>query len=63
MVVHAFNPNTQEAEAGRSLSLTPAWSTEQVTGQPGLHRKTLSQKQTNKQKTNERQRVDVYFLT
>ena len=37
-----------EAEAGRSLSLMPAWSTEQVPGQPGLHREILSQK-TNKQ--------------
>jgi hypothetical protein len=32
----------EEAEAGRSLSLTLAWSTEQVLGQPGLHRETLS---------------------
>ena len=38
-------------EAGEFLSLRPAWSTEWVTGQPGLHRETLSQKnkQTNKQ--------------
>jgi hypothetical protein len=28
MRVHAFNSITQEAEAGRSLSLRPAWSTE-----------------------------------
>jgi hypothetical protein len=27
MVVHAFNPSTQEAEAGGFLSLRPAWST------------------------------------
>jgi hypothetical protein len=27
MVAHAFNPSIQEAEAGRSLSLKPAWST------------------------------------
>jgi hypothetical protein len=27
MVVHAFNPSTWEAEAGRFLSLRPAWST------------------------------------
>jgi hypothetical protein len=28
MVVHTFNPNTWEAEAGRFLSSRPAWSTE-----------------------------------
>jgi hypothetical protein len=27
MVVHTFNPSTQEAELGRFLSLRPAWST------------------------------------
>jgi hypothetical protein len=26
-VAHAFNPSTWEAEAGRFLSLRPAWST------------------------------------
>ena len=33
MVAHAFNPSTWEAEADGSLSLRPAWSTEQVPGQ------------------------------
>jgi hypothetical protein len=42
MVVHAFNPSTWEAEAGRSLSLRPAWSTKWVPGQPELYRETLS---------------------
>jgi major histocompatibility complex class I len=28
VVSHAFNPSTWEAEAGRFLSLRPAWSTE-----------------------------------
>jgi hypothetical protein len=28
VVAHAFNPSTWEAEAGRFLSLKPAWSTE-----------------------------------
>jgi hypothetical protein len=41
VVVHAFNPRTQEAEAGGFLSSRPAWSTEQVPGQPKLHRETL----------------------
>jgi hypothetical protein len=27
VMVHAFNPSTREAEAGRFLSLRPAWST------------------------------------
>ena len=40
VVVHPFNPSTQEAEAGRSLSLRPAWSTEGLPVQPGLHRYT-----------------------
>jgi hypothetical protein len=34
VVAHAFNPSTQEAEAGASLNLRPAWSTEWVPGQP-----------------------------
>jgi hypothetical protein len=42
--VHTFNPSPQEAEAGRSLSLRPACSTEQVPEQPGLHRETPSKK-------------------
>jgi hypothetical protein len=28
LVVHAFDPSTWEAEAGRFLSSRPAWSTE-----------------------------------
>jgi hypothetical protein len=28
VLAHAFNPSTWEAEAGRFLSLRPAWSTE-----------------------------------
>jgi ABC-type phosphate/phosphonate transport system substrate-binding protein len=49
VVVHAFNPSTWEAEAGRALSLRPVWTTELVPGQPGLHRKTLPQKTKMKQ--------------
>ena len=51
MSVHAFNPNTQEAETGlNSVSLKPAWSTEQLPGQPELHGETLSQKTQERQK-------------
>ena len=52
MVAHAFNPSTWEAEAGGSLSLRPAWSTELVPDQPGLSMQRdcfLKQKQTNEQ--------------
>jgi hypothetical protein len=31
---YAFNPSTQEAEAGQSLSSRPARSTDLVSGQP-----------------------------
>jgi hypothetical protein len=52
VVAHTFNPSTWEAEAGGFLSSRPAWSTEWVPEQPGLHRETLSQKnqKPNKQK-------------
>jgi hypothetical protein len=50
VVVHAFNPSTQEAEAGRFLSLRPAWSTKWVPGQHGLYRETLSRKTKKKKK-------------
>ena len=38
------------AEVGWSLSSKPVWSTEQVPGQPGLYRETLSPKNKNKTK-------------
>jgi hypothetical protein len=41
VVVHTFDLSSQEVEAGRYLSSRPAWSTERVPGQPGLHRETL----------------------
>lgn len=39
----AHSLSTWKAEAGRSLSLRPAQSTEGVTGQPGMHGETPSQ--------------------
>ena len=44
-MAHTFNPSTQEAEAGGSLSLRSTWSKERVPGQPRIHRETLSQEQ------------------
>jgi hypothetical protein len=42
-VAHAtFNPRTQEAATGRSLSSKSAWSKEQVPGQLEMYRETLS---------------------
>ena len=45
VVARAFTPSTWEAgagaEAGGSLSLRSAWSTEQVPGQSGLHRNSV----------------------
>ena len=54
---HTFNLSTQEAESGRSLSSKPAWSTEQVLGQPGLHRQILSgRKKKGKEREQERKK-------
>ena len=39
----------------QSLSSRPAWSTEKVPGQPGLHSETLSQKEKNKTKQKQKQ--------
>jgi hypothetical protein len=47
-----FNPSTQEAEAGGSLSLRPVWSINLVPGQPGLYRETVSQKENKRKKDN-----------
>jgi hypothetical protein len=57
MVANAFNLSTWEAEAGRSLSSRPAWSTEQVPGQPGLHKETMHQKTKTKTKTKLKQNI------
>lgn len=41
VVAHAFK---WEAEPGRSLSTRPAWSMQQVPGQPGMWRSTILKK-------------------
>lgn len=44
MVAHIFNSRTVEAEARGSTSSRLGWSIEQVSGQLGMQRETLSQK-------------------
>jgi hypothetical protein len=56
VVVHAFDPSTWVAEAGGFLSSRPAWSTELVPGQPGLHRETLSRKTKRNEKKKKNQK-------
>jgi hypothetical protein len=56
MVVHTFNPSTQEAEAGRFLSSRPAWPTKWVPGQPGLYRETLYRKTKNQKQPQQQQK-------
>ena len=57
MVAHTFNASTQEAEAGGFLSLRPACSTELVSGQPELYRKTLSRKKNKERKKETKKRI------
>jgi hypothetical protein len=59
-VAHAFNPSTGEAETGRFLSSRPAWSTERVPGQPGLHRETLSRIKKKQNKTKKKPKKKVF---
>jgi hypothetical protein len=54
VVAHTFNPSTWEAEAGRFLSLRPAWSTEFQDSQGSTEKPCLDpppQKKPKKQKT------------
>jgi hypothetical protein len=62
MVVHAFNPSTQEAEAGGFLSSRTAWSTKWVLGQPGLYRETLSRKTKRKKKKKKERKKMLVML-
>lgn len=52
MGVHHSNPNTWEAQAGRSeLEAGLIYRVNSRTGQTGLHRETLSQNQEKKKKS------------
>jgi hypothetical protein len=57
-MVHAFYPSTQEAEVGESVG--PAC--EQIPGQPGLHRQTLSWK-TKRKKEKKTQKTPHQMLS
>jgi hypothetical protein len=61
VVVHTSNPSTWEAEAGRFLSLRPAWSIEWVPGQPGLHRETLSWGNNNNNNNNNNNKTVIWL--
>jgi hypothetical protein len=65
VVAHAFNLSAWEAESGRFLSSGPAWSTEWIPGQSGLHKETLSWKKKKKIKINkifQRYKTQMFFL-
>jgi hypothetical protein len=42
VMVHIFNPSTQEAEGGRSLISRLAWSADRVPRQPRLQKRWMS---------------------
>ena len=51
MVVNTFNPRTQEAKGGGSLTLTPDWSTEsQFQGSQNYTKKSCLKKTKRKKK-------------
>jgi hypothetical protein len=59
-------PGTQEAEAGKSLCLRPAWSTKRVPGQPRLlHTETIwnNQERKNRVELYSDQRVSIACLS
>jgi hypothetical protein len=62
VVAHAFNPSTQEAEAGRFLSSRPAWSTKlsSRTARATQRNPVSKNKQTNKQKKKKKKKKRVW---
>ena len=62
-VVYTFNPSTHEAEAGGYLWIQgQIWFTEQVPGQPGLHRETLSQEEEKRKDWRDYDNIRKYSL-
>jgi hypothetical protein len=59
MMAHAFNPSTWVAEGGGFLSSRLAWFSEQVSGQPELHRETLSRKTKKKRKRKRKMNKEI----
>jgi hypothetical protein len=52
VVVHAFNPNTWEAEADGFLNSRPAWSTVSARTARATQRNPVSKNKTKQNKTN-----------
>ena len=57
-MTHTFSPSIWWGEAVGSLSSRPAWSTEQATGKPGLHREILFQKLKRKKQKEKKRNKD-----
>lgn len=63
MVVHHYNPNTWEAQAGRSeLEAGLIYRVNSRTGQTGLHRETLSQSQEKKKEKKRKRKKEMLSL-
>ena len=64
MVMHTFNPSTQEAEARESLSSRLAWAPQQVSIQLGLpmERNSCQKTKNNNKKERDSSGMVVHFL-
>jgi hypothetical protein len=61
-VVHVFNPSTWEADAGRFLSLRPAWSTEFQDSQGYTDNPCLEKKKKKRRKKERKRKKKEYRL-
>jgi hypothetical protein len=62
VVVHVFNPSTWEADAGRFLSLRPAWSTEFQDSQGYTDNPCLEKKKKKRRKKERKRKKKEYRL-